>query len=109
MDAERIPNLAALSEPLVGLTCYPPSTRIGTAALLTGACPQVSGVDGRSVRSTEYQTLFDVATNAGLKVMAVEGESLAFNLRSTEVQLSGDRDGNGRTDDNVLTNALSSD
>jgi hypothetical protein len=106
LEAGLIPNLAELPEPLVGLTEYPPSTRVGTAALLTGAPPGVNGVDGRSVRSTEVETLFDVAAAAGLDVVAVEGESLAFNLRGAEVQLSGDRDGNGGTDDNVLANAL---
>jgi hypothetical protein len=106
LGAGLIPNLATLGEPLLGLTEYPPSTRVGTAALLTGAPPQVNGVDGRSVRSTEVETLFDVAAAAGLDVVAVEGEALAFNLRGAEVQLSGDRDGNGSTDDNVLANAL---
>jgi hypothetical protein len=106
LDAGLIPNLATLGVPLLGLTEYPPSTRVGTAALLTGAPPQVNGVDGRSVRSTEVETLFDVAAAAGLDVVAVEGEALAFNLRNAEVQLSGDRDGNGSTDDNVLANAL---
>ena len=105
-DAGLIPNLAALSEPLLGLTEYPPSTRVGTAALLTGAPPAINGVDGRSVRSTEAETIFDVASAAGLQVTAVEGEALAFNLRGAEVQLSGDRDGDGSTDDNVLANAL---
>ena len=101
-----VPNLAALGEPLVALTEYPPSTRVGTAALLTGARPEVTGVDGRSIRSTESETIFDVAAEAGLRVVAVEGEALAFNLRSAEMQLSGDRDGNGSSDDNVLRNAL---
>jgi hypothetical protein len=106
LDAGLIPNLAALDEPLIGLTEYPPSTRVGTAALLTGAPPQVNGVEGRSVRGTEVETLFDVAAAAGLEVIAVEGEALAFNLRAAQIQLSGDRDGNGSTDDNVLANAL---
>jgi hypothetical protein len=105
-EAGLIPNLAKLGEPRLALTEYPPSTRVGTAALLTGAPPQVNGVDGRSVRSTEVETLFDVASAAGLQVVAVEGEALAFNLRSAEVQLSGDRDGDGSTDDNVRANAL---
>jgi hypothetical protein len=104
-DAGLIPNLATLPEPLLGLTEYPPCTRVGTAALLTGAPPQINGVDGRSVRSTDAETIFDVASTAGLQVTAVEGEALAFNLRGAEVQLSGDRDGDGSTDDNVLANA----
>ena len=106
LQAGLIPNLAALPEPLLGLTEYPPSTRVGTAALLTGAPPQINGVDGRSTRSTKVETLFDVASSAGLDVVAVEGEALAFNLRGAEPHLSGDRDGNGSTDDNVLANAL---
>jgi hypothetical protein len=106
LDAGLTPNLAALPAPLLALTEYPPSTRVGSAALLTGAPPQVNGVDGRETRSTEVETLFDVATAAGLRVVAVEGDALAFNLRNAEVQLSGDRDGDGSTDDNVLANAL---
>jgi len=39
-------------------------------------------------------------------VVAIEGESLSLGLRNADVQLSGDRDGNGSTDDNVLVNAL---
>lgn len=106
LDAGLIPNLAALPAPLLGLTEYPPSTKVGTAALLTGASSRVNGVDGRGTRSTEAQTLFDVADAAGLEVVSVEGEALAFNLRATEILLSGDRDGSGGTDDNVLANAL---
>jgi predicted AlkP superfamily pyrophosphatase or phosphodiesterase len=106
LHAGLIPNLAALPAPLLGLTEYPPSTRVGTAALLTGASPRVNGVDGRDTRSTEVETLFDVAAAAGLEVVSVEGEALAFNLRGAKIQLSGDRDGNGGTDDNVLANAL---
>jgi hypothetical protein len=104
--AGLIPNLAALGEPLVGLTVYPPATRVATAALLTGTPPGVSGVEQRDMRQTEAETLFDVASRAGLEVVAVEGESLPFELRNAEVRLSGDRDGNGSTDDNVLSNAL---
>jgi hypothetical protein len=106
LEAGLVPNLAALGEPLMALTAYPPCTRVGTAALLTGAPPEVSGVDQRDIRATDSETLFDVAAEAGLSVMSVEGESLAFNLRNTDVQLSGDRDANDSTDDNVLGNAL---
>jgi predicted AlkP superfamily pyrophosphatase or phosphodiesterase len=105
-DAGLIPNLAALGEPLVGLTVYPPSTNVASAALLTGAPPAVNGVDQRGIRKTEAETLFDVVNAAGRQVVAVEGEALAFNLRNARMQLSGDRDGNGSTDDNVLANAL---
>jgi predicted AlkP superfamily pyrophosphatase or phosphodiesterase len=101
-----VPNLAALGEPQVGLTVYPPSTSVASAALLTGAPPEVNSVDRRGIRKTEAETLFDIVSAAGLEVVAIEGDALAFNLRNSEMQLSGDRDGNGSTDDNVLANAL---
>jgi hypothetical protein len=106
LEAGLIPNLAALGEPRVALTVYPPSTSVASAALLTGAPPEANGVDRRGIRKTEAETLFDAASAAGLDVAAVEGDALAFNLRNAEMQLSGDRDGNGSTDDNVLANAL---
>jgi Type I phosphodiesterase / nucleotide pyrophosphatase len=100
------PNLAALGEPLLGLTTYPPVTSVSMASLLTGAPSQVHGAWRRGIRQTEVETLFDAASAAGLYVVTVEGESLPFNLRNAEIRLSGDRDGNGSTDDNVLANAL---
>ena len=101
-----IPNLAALGDPLVALTTYPSITSVSTASLLTGASPDVHGVDRRGIRKTDTETLFDVAASAGLRVVAVEGESLAFALRGAELQLSADLDGNGSTDDNVLAKTL---
>jgi hypothetical protein len=102
-----IPNISSLGEPLLGLTTYPPSTSVSTASLLTGAPPEVHGVDQSGIRKTDTETLFDVAASAGLTSVAVEGESLAFALRNVEPQLSADFDGNGSTDDNVLANAMS--
>ena len=101
-----IPTLAALPEPQRALTVYPPSTSVASAAILTGAEPKDNGVDRRGIRTTEIETLLDVAAKAGLSVEAVEGNALAFNMRNAEIELSGDKDGNGSTDDNVLTNAL---
>lgn len=105
-DEGLIPNLAALGEPMLALTTYPPSTSVSTASLLTGALPAVHGAERRGIRQTEAETILDVVTAAGLQVVAVEGNALAFNLRNAELRLSGDRDGNGSTDDNVLANAL---
>jgi len=101
-----IPNLAALGEPLLGLTTYPPVTSVSMASLLTGAPPQVHDAFRRGIRQTEVETLFDAASAAGLYAVAIEGEALPFNLRNAEIRLSGDRDGNGSTDDNVVANAL---
>lgn len=104
---ELIPELAELEPPLLGLTTYPPITTVSTASLLTGTEPRVHGVETRGIHTTDQETLLDVAAQAGLRVTAVEGDALAFNLRSAELTLSGDRDGNGGSDDNVLSNALS--
>lgn len=101
-----LPNIAAVGEPLVAVTTYPPITSVATASLLTGAPPEVHGVAQRGLRRTDTETLFDVAATNGLRVVAIEGESLPFELRNAEWQLSGDLDGNGSSDDNVLANAL---
>jgi hypothetical protein len=106
LEAGLIPVLGQLDPPLVGLTTYPPITTVSSASLLTGTEPPRHGVELRGIRTSEIETLFDVAKRAGLRVVAVEGEALAFNLRSAELELSGDRDGNGGTDDNVLANTL---
>jgi hypothetical protein len=106
LDDGLIPYIATLDAPLFALTTYPPCTAVATASLLTSASPMVHGVTERNVRQTEVETLFDVASAAGLRVKAVEGNALSFNLRNADIILSGDRDGNGGTDDNVLSNAL---
>ena len=106
LDDGLIPYIATLDAPLVALTTYPPCTAVATASLLTGAPSTVHGATERNVRQTEVETLFDVASAAGLRVKAVEGNALSFNLRNADIVLSGDRDRNGGTDDNVLANAL---
>jgi len=90
----------------MALTVYPPVTTAASAALLTSTPPQVNGVFGYGYRSTESITLFDIAAEAGFLVTAVEGSSLPFNLSNADIILSGDRDGNGFSDDNVFRNSL---
>ena len=104
--ADDLPFLASLEAINRGLTVYPPVTVAATAALLTGSLPQVNGVYGHGIRSTELTTLFDLAVEAGKTVIAVEGNSLPFNLRNAEISLSGDKNGDGWSDDNVMTNSL---
>lgn len=101
-----LPFLQSVGEIQQGLTVYPPITTSASAALLTGAPPEKSQVYGYGYRTTELTTLFDVAAETGLSVVAVEGASLPFNLRNAETTLSGDQDGNGYSDDNTCINAL---
>jgi hypothetical protein len=101
-----LPFLQSIGEIQQGLTIYPPVTVASSASLLTGAPPKITKVYGHGYRSTETTTLFDIATEAGLSVTAIEGASLPFNLRNADTILSGDRDGNGWSDDNVYTNVI---
>lgn len=101
-----LPFLESLDMLQRGVTGYPSITTSATAALLTGAPPQINEVYGYGYRTTEKTTLFDLAVEAGKTVIAVEGASLPFNLRNAETILSGDRDGNGFSDDNVWMNAM---
>jgi hypothetical protein len=100
------PFLDSLGQPHLALTVYPSITRAASAAFLTGAPPAVNGVRDRNTRDTGAETLFDVIAANGLTSSAVEGEALSFNLRNTEIILSGDRDGDGHTDDNTFESAI---
>jgi len=107
MKAGDLPFLSSIEEKMhQAMTVYPPVTAAASAALLTGALPQVNGVYGHGYRSTDLKTLFDLAVQEGKSVIAIEGASLPFNLRNAETSLSGDQDGNGFSDDNVLKNSL---
>lgn len=109
VEAEKAgltPVLSGLGSPRVGLTTYPPITTVSTASLLTGTEPMVHGVEARGTRNTDKETLFEVADQAGLGVRVVEGEALAFQFNGADIQLSGDRNQDGNTDDNVLANTV---
>lgn len=101
-----LPFLGQLDLMQKGVTVYPPITTSSTAAALTGTPPLINGVYGYGYRSTDVRTIFDLYAETERNVIAVEGASLSFNLRNTETILSGDRDGNGYSDDNVALNSL---
>ncbi|HHX44654.1 MAG TPA: PglZ domain-containing protein [Chloroflexi bacterium] len=105
-ERSLMPYLDSLGQPHLALGVYPSVTRVTSAAFLTGAMPAVNGVRSRNVRATDAETLLDVLVANGLTSVSVEGDSLAFNMRNTDVVLSGDRDGNGHTDDNTFANAM---
>ena len=106
LSENLIPNIARDATVYQAITVYPPRTTTSSAALLTGLTPNESGVNITGVRTTEARTIFDAATEKGITSIAIEGESLAFNLRNTTPVLSGDRDNNGATDDNTFENAM---
>jgi predicted AlkP superfamily pyrophosphatase or phosphodiesterase len=106
INAGNVPFFQSLQNIERASSVYPPITTSATAALLTGTPPEVNGVYGYGYRSTETMTVFDLAAQQYKTVIAVEGASLPFNLRNAEITLSGDRDGNGYSDDNVCMNSL---
>lgn len=105
-NAGELPFLGEKTNIQKGLTVYPSISSSGSAALLTGLPPRENGVFGYGYRTTESTTLFDLAVQGGKSVIAVEGSSLPFNLRNAKTILSGDRDGDGFSDDNVYENAI---
>ena len=104
--AGELPFFASQDKINCGISVYPPITTSASAALFTSTIAAYNGVYGYGYRSTELTTLFDVVTDNGKMAIAVEGASLPFNLRNAEVILSGDRDNNGWSDDNVYLNAV---
>ena len=106
IEQNALPFFQTVDDIHIGITVYPSITTSSTAALFTGLPPKDNGVYGYGYRSTEKQTLFDIASENGLDSIAVEGNGLTFNIRNTEVILSGDWDNNGYTNDNVLANSL---
>lgn len=91
----------------LALTVYPPRTTVASAAIITGRGPSENGVNKSGVRQTTLETICDVVADHGFSAIAVEGESLSFNLGDCEIVLSGDRDSDGSTDDNVFQNVVS--
>jgi hypothetical protein len=89
------------------LTVYPPRTTIASAAIITGRGPSENGVNKSGIRQTTLETICDVVADRGFTAIAVEGESLSFNLGDCEIVLSGDRNSDGSTDDNVFKNVVS--
>jgi len=106
IDAGKLPFFQGIEKIQCGLTVYPSITTSASASLLTGAPPSENGVFGYGYRTTEMKTLFDQIAQEGRSALAIEGYALAFNLRNAETTLSGDRDGDGFTDDNVFENSL---
>lgn len=100
-----IPILSNLGAFYPAYTIFPPKTSTVTAALLSGLDSTENGVWVSGIRNIEVPNIIEAITGAGMEMLIVEGSSTPFNYPNAEITLSGDRDGNGSTDDNVYTNA----
>lgn len=104
-EQDLIPNLSDLGDRYIAYAIYPPKTSTSTAALLSGLDSTVNGVWVSGIRSLEVPSILDAVNEVGKEVHIVEGSSTPFNYPGAEITLSGDRNGDGSTDDNVFTNA----
>lgn len=100
-----IPNLSNMGEFYPTYTIYPPKTSTASAALLSGLDSRQNGVWTTGIRNLTVPSIIDAIVNSGMKMTIIEGSSTPFNYPNAKIILSGDRDGDGSTDDNVLGNA----
>jgi len=108
-EARKNGYLSALDNPdyfTKALTVFPPRTTTASSAINTGKFPGETGVYKSGIRKTDQLKICDVVTGEGLSAKVVEGESMAFDLGNCEFILSGDKDGNGGTDDNVFIHTM---
>ena len=75
------------------ITVYP-RTITGSAAVVTGLLPKENGVDRSGIRKLKQRQFSMSLLKMGFLQLKLK-ESLAFNLRNTELKTSGDRDLNG--------------
>ncbi|MGV8027255.1 MAG: alkaline phosphatase family protein [Anaerolineaceae bacterium] len=100
-----IPNLSSMGEFYPAYTIYPPKTSTATAALLSGLDSRQNGVWATGIRNLTVPSIINAVVDSGMKVSILEGSSTPFNYPNAEIILSGDRNGDGSTDDNVFGNA----
>ena len=100
-----IPYLGSLENIYPSYGIYPPKTSTSTAALLSGLDSKRNGVWAAGIRKISVPSIIDAVVDSGMQFSIVEGESTPFNYPNAEVMLSGDRNNNDSTDDNVFINA----
>jgi hypothetical protein len=107
LDRVELPYISTLSEPMLGITVYPPVTRVATASILSGLTPQENGVVSREVRGTQARTIFDIFEEEGRSYDIIEGNTLYLNNLSAEtLHLTADANENGSTDDEIFTQVM---
>lgn len=100
-----IAYLGSLETVYPAYAIYPPKTSTSTAALLSGLDSTQNGVWATGIRNLGVPSIIDAVIDSGLQFTIIEGESTPFNYPKAEVILSGDRNNDDSTDDNVFINA----
>ena len=104
-EENLIPYLGSIENIYPAYTIYPPRTNTSTAALLSGLDSTQNGVWASGIQNLSVPNIIDAVVNSGMQMTIVEGESTPFNYPNAEIILSGDRNSDGSTDDNVFANA----
>lgn len=109
LDAQRgmseglTPILAGLPAPYMGITAYPSTTSVATAAMITGLHPEKNGVEVAGIRTTASITIFDRMRSEGKEFTIIEGNSLYLtNLKDDNLVLVMDADLDGSNDDEIF-------
>jgi len=100
-----IPYLDSIENTYPSFGIYPPKTSTSSAALLSGLDPIQNGVWATGIRNITVPSIIDAVVDSGMQFSIIEGESTPFNYPNAEVTLSGDRNNDDSTDDNVFINA----
>jgi hypothetical protein len=97
-------NLSAL-EPAQACCVYPSISNVNAAAMLTGACPERSGIDRWENREMMTDDAISMALRNGVSAAWINGPRPPVFLRQGIVSVN-DSNGDGSTDDEVTERAI---
>jgi hypothetical protein len=96
-------NLSAL-EPALACCVYPSVSNVNSAAMVTGACPERSGIDRWENRSIRTDDAVDLALCNGISAEWIDGPRPPVSLRQGIVRVN-DTNGDGSFDNEITDRA----
>jgi hypothetical protein len=96
-------NLSAL-EPAPACCVYPSISNVNAAAMLTGVCPERSGIDRWENREIRTDDAVDLALRNGVSAAWIDGPRPPVSLRQGIVRVN-DTNGDGSFDDEITERA----
>jgi hypothetical protein len=97
-------NLSAL-EPAPACCVYPSISRVNAAAMVTGVCPERSGIDRWESREIRTDDALDLALRNGISAAWIDGPRPPLSLRQGIVRVN-DVNGDGSFDDEITDQAI---
>jgi hypothetical protein len=98
-------NLSSL-EPVPACCVYPSVSNVNGAAMLTGACPERSGIDRWENRTMLTDDAIDLALRNGVSAAWIDGPRPPVSLRHGIIR-TADINGDGSFDDEIADRAVS--